>query len=179
MKLIKTLGLVIVLLVILAVVAGLFMDPQWRVERRTTVAAPAAEVYGFISRIPNWVKWTAWNPETYPGMQIAYSGPESGVGARQSWNDGAMTGYVEITAEEPGKHFDYLVSMDEGKHQMSCRLAVAAVEGGSKVNWSCSGEVGGNPLDRLMMAAYRPMMGKDFEKGLGNLQQRYAAEPKP
>lgn len=177
MRLLKTLGLAIVLLIILAVVAGLFMDPLWRVERRTNVAAPAAEVYGFISRIPNWVQWTAWNTEAYPDMQISYSGPASGVGARQSWDDGAMSGYVEITAEEPGKHFDYLVSMEGGRHQMSCRLAVTPDTGGSAVVWSCSGDSGGNPIDRLMMAAYRPMIGKDFETGLSNLQQRYAGGP--
>ena len=156
-----------------AAVAGLFMDSQWQVERRAIVKAAPADVFGYISRIHSWQEWTAWNTKAYPEMKISYSGPASGVGARQSWDDGAMTGHVEVTAQGPGRQFDYIVSMDEGKYQMDCSMAVEPAAAGSEVRWSCSGDSGGNPFSRLMMAAYKPMIGKDFEKGLANLEQRY------
>lgn len=174
MKLLKTLILVILLLTVMAVIAGLFMDPQWRVERRAQMTAPAATVYAYISRIRSWQEWTAWNTEVYPQMQISYSGPERGVGARQSWDDGSMAGHVQITAEDPGRRFEYVVSMEEGKHEMNCSLAVQPADAGSEVIWGCAGDSGGNPLSRLMMATYKPMIGQDFEKGLDNLQQRYS-----
>ncbi len=174
MKLIKTLLLMTVLIVLGAVVTGLFMNPLWQVERQAIVAAPKAQVFGYMSALPNWAEWTAWNKEAYPDMQLTYSGPASGVGARQSWNDGAMSGYVEVTAQEPGQSLDYLVSMEGGKQAMDCRLAVSGQEGNTAVSWSCRGDAGGNPLDRLMMAAYRPMIGRDLEIGLARLQQRYS-----
>ncbi|MDX1496502.1 MAG: SRPBCC family protein [Salinisphaeraceae bacterium] len=174
MKLIKTLILAIIVLAILAVVAGLMMDSQWRVERRAVVNADPTTVYADISRIRGWQEWTAWNTEAYPDMQISYSGPERGVGARQSWDDGAMTGTVEITAVQPNKGFDYVVSMEEGKYQMQCSMQVAPADAGAEVIWACEGDSGGNPFSRLMMAAYKPMIGKEFETGLNNLQQRHA-----
>ncbi|MGB1581061.1 MAG: SRPBCC family protein [Nevskiales bacterium] len=174
MRLIKTLILAIIFLVIVAVVAGLFMSPQWQVERRAVVNAAPATVYADISNIRGWKDWTAWNTEAYPDMQISYSGPERGVGAKQSWDDGAMTGYVEITEVTAGERFRYVVSMDEGKHEMDCSMAVAPAQQGSEIRWGCSGNSGSNPLSRLMMAAYKPMIGKDFETGLANLVARYS-----
>lgn len=173
MKLIKTLVLASILLVIIVVVAGFFMDSQWRVERRGSVPAPSAQLYGYMSTLPNWAQWTAWNREAYPDMQLTYSGPEAGVGARQSWSDGAMSGYVEVTAVVPGQSLDYLVSMEGGEHTMDCRLAVEAADSGSNVLWLCSGDSGSNPLDKLMMAAYRPMIGRDFEIGLARLREHF------
>ena len=88
-----------------------------------------------------------------------------------------MTGHVEITEVGPGHRFDYIVSMDEGKHQMDCEMSVVPADGGSLVNWLCEGDSGGNPLNRLAMAAYKPMIGQDFDKGLVRLKQRYAKQP--
>ena len=173
MKLIKTLILASILLLLIAVAAGFFMDPQWQVERRGNVPAPVATVYNYMSTLPNWAQWTAWNTEAYPDMQLAYTGPAAGVGARQSWSDGAMSGYVEVTAVEPGKNLDYLVSMEDGKSTMDCRLSVEPAATGSTVLWLCSGNSGSNPLDKIMMAAYRPMIGRDFEIGLARLRQHF------
>lgn len=175
MRLIKTLLLALLMLVALILMAGFFMDAQWRVERRTQVNAPADAVYRYISHIPHWPEWTAWNPEAYPEMQITHSGPTAGVGARQSWDDGAMRGYLEVTAATAGSHFDYLVSMDEGRHRMDCRLTVSEAPEGSQVTWACQGDSGNSPLQRLLMAAYRPMIGKDLEAGLRRLSDRYRA----
>ena len=175
MKLIKTLLLITVLILAGAVITGLFMNPAWQVERQAVVTAPVKAVYGYISKLPNWSQWTAWNKEAYPDMQLTYSGPEVGVGARQSWNDGAMSGYLEVTTVDAGKSLDYLVSMEDGKHSMDCRLAVAPMDAATVVSWLCRGDSGGNPLDRLMMAAYKPMIGRDFEIGLARLQQHFQA----
>lgn len=175
MKLLKTLLLMTVLILAAAVIAGFFMNPQWQVERQAVVTAPPNAVYGYISTLPNWSQWTAWNKEAYPDMQLTYSGPQAGVGARQSWNDGAMSGYLEVTAIDAGESLDYLVSMDGGKHSMDCRLAVSKLDSATAVRWLCRGDSGGNPLDRLMMAAYKPMIGRDFEIGLARLQQHFQA----
>ncbi len=176
MKLLKTLVIALLLLMLMVVVAGMFMDSQWQVERRGRVTAPVAKVYEYISTIRQWSEWTAWNKEAYPQMQLTYSGPDTGVGARQTWHDGAMGGFVEITAVVPGQSLDYVVNMDSGTHAMQCRLAVEPAGEAATVIWRCSGDSGGNPLDRLMMAAYKPMIGRDFEIGLARLQQQFQAQ---
>jgi hypothetical protein len=53
-------------------------------------------------------------------------------------------------------------------------LGVIAFEpgaaGATRVTWTNSGEVGGNPLKHYLAAAMDHMMGPDLEQGLANLK---------
>lgn len=160
----------------IALLASLLMSSEWRVERSAEVPARPSKVMAFISLLPNWPEWTVWNTENIPELKVSYSGPNWGVGARQSWHDGAMVGVLEVTDYDPGKYMEYNVDMDNGEFVMQCRIETVPVLTHSRVTWTCWGDTGGNPVDKLMMAAFKPLIGKDFQGGLDRLVERFGKQ---
>lgn len=165
-------SLILVTALIAAVLIGGFLTPsEWRSESKTTVSAPVSAVFEQVNTLQNWPNWTPWDSETYPDLSITYSGEVSGVGARYQWFDGAMNGELYITQSVPNQAVLYTVVMDDGEFEMDCGFEF--VDGQSvEVTWGCGGDSGSNPVQRLMMKLYEPMMRKDFELGLQNLKAK-------
>lgn len=167
--------LVLVTAFIAAVLIGGFMTPSaWRSEANIQIQAPLSTVYQQVNTLNQWPSWTAWNPEVYPDLSISFSGPESGVGARYQWFDGAMHGEVAIHAASINESINYTVTMDDGEFEMDCGFTFSD---GSPVSvqWACWGDSGSNPVARLMMKFYEPMMQKDFDIGLQQLKAKLEA----
>lgn len=177
MKLLKILALIAGTLAVLVVGAGLMIEPRWTVERSAQVRAAPATVVAYVGELRNWVEWTVWTREKYPDMQLEFPGPTSGLGAVQKWHDGSMSGELEITEFQPESHLEYAIEMDEGRWQFNCRIAAVATAEGkavSVVTWSCSGDSGANPVNRIMQKLFEPMMGSDFQQGLDKLARRFS-----
>ncbi len=163
------------LALLLAGLAGwtLTLDSQWRVERSIDIAAPPGPVFAYVSLLRNWPEWTAWTPAEYPDLQYQFSGPEWGVGATQRWHDGAMRGELRVTEFLPGEYLEYQLQMQDGKTRLRGSLRIEPAGQGSRLRWSCWGESGSSPIDKLLIRAYLPMIGRDFDRGLRNLQARF------
>lgn len=169
MKFFKGFAIFFALVLLIAAVAGFLMGSEWEVKRQTVVPAPIDQVADYTTTIPNWQKWTVWNSENYPEMKIVNAGPEQGPGAIQRWDDGAMVGELKVTSWNAPNKMDYNVNMDNGAFVMDCSLEFAAASAGTEVTWRCWGDTGLNPFNRLMTAAYEPIIGKDFQGGLDKL----------
>lgn len=167
--------LVLVTAFIAAVLIGGFLTPsEWRSESSIEIEAPITDVYEQVNTLKHWPSWTAWNPEVYPDLQITFSGAESGPGARYQWFDGAMHGELAIHQAAANESITYTVTMDDGEFEMDCGFTFA--DGAAvSVQWACWGESGNNPVARLMMKFYEPMMRKDFERGLQQLKAKLEA----
>lgn len=163
-------SLILVTALIAAILIGGFMTPsEWRSEAKTQVSAPMNEVFEQVNTLSNWPSWTAWNPETHPELSISFSGEAAGRGARYQWFDGAMHGELVITESVPNQSIRYTVVMDDGEFEMDCGFEFTDGDRVA-VTWSCGGDSGSNPVARLMMKMYEPMMRKDFELGLQQLK---------
>lgn len=173
MKVLKILGAIAAVLVVAVVAAGLMLEGPYTVERSNTVKAPPDQVMAYVGDLRNWNEWTVWTREAYPEMKVEYPGATSGEGAIQKWNDGSMDGQLEVTAFEPGSQMEYVLDMDHGNWRMRCRIGAVPVDAGSVVTWACSGDAGKNPVNRIMMAIFKPMIGDDFQGGLDKLAVRF------
>ncbi len=177
MKLIKILVVLAAILAAGVVGAGLLIEPRWTVERSAAVKATPEAVLAYVGELRHWNEWTVWTKEKYPDMTVEHPGPTSGVGAVQKWHDGSMEGEIEITEFRPDSHLEYALDMDRGRWQMNCRIAAVAVtdtEPGSVVTWSCAGDSGGNPVNRIMQKIFEPLIGEDFQNGLDRLARRFS-----
>src|SRR5713101_409319 len=101
MKILKWILIVVLALLAVLVIGGYLLSPRFTVSRSITINAPADKVDSFVANPRGWKQWSVWNRRD-PAMQIEYSGPESGTGAKWSWKsksqgDGTMT----FTATEP------------------------------------------------------------------------------
>lgn len=163
------LGIVVLIAVFLGI--GLLLPSTFRVERSVMIAAPADKVYGLISAPAQWKQWTVWNQRD-PNMQIAYSGPPQGQGAKWSWQSASEgNGEMEFVAVVPNESLTYRLTFPDFGMQSTGKMHVRPQDGGVRVSWSNEGDMGTNPVSRWFGLFMDRMIGPDFEAGLANLKR--------
>jgi hypothetical protein len=83
MKWLKRAVLTVAAIIALLLGIGLLLPSGFKVQRSVVVNAPAARVYPLIADPRQWKNWAVWNQRD-PAMQMQYSGPDSGTGAKWS-----------------------------------------------------------------------------------------------
>ena len=161
-----TLGAVLLLLLL----GGLFIPSEYSVQRSTVINASPKKIYDLVVEPKQWAKWAVWNRRD-PDMKITYSGPPFGMGARWSWvSKSEGTGSMEFTRVEPDRAVEYAISFPDFGMRSSGALRLEPSGNATKITWTNSGDVGGNPLKHYLAAMMDRMVGPDFEGGLANLK---------
>lgn len=166
--------LFILLALLAAFVAGGFLLPsQVHVERSLTVARPPATVFTLLNGFGSFRQWSPWM-QTDPNAEYHYSGPESGVGARMSWNgDPALVGegWQEVVESEPYERV--AMDLDFGIQGVAKSVfSINAEPPGSRVTWTFDIDVTeeqswlGGLLGRYFGLFLDDWVGADFEEGL-------------
>lgn len=170
MKWVKRILLGVVSLVVVLAAVGLVLPAKFRLERSVTIAAPAGKVYPLIAAPAQWTRWSVWTQRD-PKMQIEYSGPAAGVGARWTWrSETEGNGTMEFTDALPGEKLTYRLSFPDMGMQSTGQLRIEPQGTGVRVSWSNEGEMGANPLNRWFGLFMDRLVGPDFEDGLKNLK---------
>lgn len=177
----KKLGIaagVVVLLVAALVGYASTRPDSYTVERSRTYEVPAATVWGIVSDMNQFPKWSPWQ-KMDPAMRIAVEGTPASVGHKYTWvsEAGAGKGSMTVTAVEPGKRMDIALSFLEPFPSEAVTAYIVSEEGGkATMTWTMTGQ---NNLGAKVMGLFmsmESMIGKDFEDGLANLD-KVVAEP--
>ena len=156
------------------------MADTFTVERRRTISAPADRIYLLLEDFQQWLRWSPWEGLD-PDLERAYGGSERGVGATYAWsgNRKAGAGRMEITEVEE----DRLVRLDleftkpfKSKNVQTFALTPVG-DDRTEVVWTMTG-----PRPLLMKVFgfvfnMDKLVGKDFEKGLANLDEAARQQP--
>jgi uncharacterized protein YndB with AHSA1/START domain len=172
MKTLKKLLLGLVALVLGLVAVSFFMPKTYRVERAVVIRAKPEAVFPLLADLKQWPKWGVWH-ERDPAMTFVYSPVTTGVGAFSDWKSKTEgNGKATVTAVEPLKSVTYTLEMpDQGMMGVGV-LAVAPGENGAlRVSTTMTGELGMNPMMRLMGPFLDKMIGPDFEAGMAKLKR--------
>lgn len=167
------------ILIALAIVIGAFLltaalkSPDFRVSRTLRMEAPPAAIFPHVNNLR---KWEAWSPydKRDPTMKRTYEGPESGVGAKYTWNGNNQVGEGSSTIGESRP--DELVKIDLEFRRPFSGTSVArfsfAPEGNNStaVTWSLEGKHAFIPRAMGLIMSMDKMIGGDFEVGLANLK---------
>jgi polyketide cyclase/dehydrase/lipid transport protein len=172
----------IILIGLIAVIGVLAIVIQMQpaafvIERSAQIQAPASVIYPHIAgpRAMN-----QWSPFALgdPQMQIEYSGPESGVGARSDWQskqmgNGGMTVTEAKADQEVTMRLDFLTPM---KQTNTARFTLTPEGSGTRVTWSMSGNSNfvGKAFGLLMNTD--KMVGGMFEQGLASMKKLAESE---
>lgn len=157
-------------LVMLFLLAGFLLPSGYSAQRSVTINAPVEKVYPLVANVKAWKQWTVWNQRD-PNMQLSYSGPDSGVGAKWAWKSKSEgNGAMEFTAAEPNKRIAYALQM-EGMTPAPGDIKFEPAGNGTKVTWYMSGDAGMNPMMRWFGYFMDRLVGPDFEAGLANLKK--------
>ena len=176
MKILKWLVLAVLGLIALLVIGGYALSPRFVVTRNIVIDAPVDKVYALVVDPRSWKRWSIWNQRD-PQMQIEYSGPPSGVGAKWSWKsksegDGAMT----FTIAEPNRRVGFDLYFPDFDTTSKGELVFSLEGSATKVVWTMNGDMGNNPLHHWFALGADRMVGNDFEAGLAQLK-RVAEQP--
>jgi hypothetical protein len=175
------------ILLALVVLVGAFFayaatrPDSYRVERATSIDAPAEVVFAQLEDFKGWAAWSPWE-RLDPNMKKAFHGPPKGVGAAYSWegNDKVGKGKMTITESRPPVEVKYrlefvepFASTADTTFTLSPREDRAV-----EVRWAMEGK------NNLMAKAFGvfmdmdKMIGADFERGLASLKTVAEAEAK-
>lgn len=148
-------------------------SPHYEISREIAIAAPPEKVFPYLngSRLAD--AWMPWK-EIDPASRNTFSGPESGVGARTSWEGGKQMGVgsAEITASEANRRVEIKLEYVKPMAMKQVAEYLLRPEGsGSVVVWRVTGK---NTFAGRLFCFFvnmDKMVGGSFEKGLANLKR--------
>ncbi|MEM8780579.1 MAG: SRPBCC family protein [Cyanobacteria bacterium P01_G01_bin.49] len=158
------------------VVVGLILPSQVHVERKITINSRPQKIYPLIANFKQWNKWSPW-AKIDPNADFKIVG--RGLKQKMFWSsDDPHVGRGSqefITADKPTHIKTHL---DFGKQGMAdASFDLIAENEATEVIWSLDTDMRqGVPIYMKPFGAYLgffmdSMVGKDYEKGLNNLQK--------
>jgi len=153
------------------VLGGFFIPATFVVTRSIVIKAPPKKIYDLVVEPRQWARWSAWNRRD-PNMKITYKGPPFGMGARWEWDSRSEgAGNIEFTRVEPDRAVEYTLFFAGYNMKSSGELRLEPQGDSTRVTWTSSGDVGGNPLKHYLAMTMDRMVGPDFEAGLAHLKE--------
>jgi hypothetical protein len=136
-------------------------------------------VFPYLNNLHAFNGWSPW-AQRDPNLQVTYSGPDQGKGARIDWTSNERSvgpGSMEIAESQPNRHVDLGASLNglEG----TSYYEVTPSGSGSKVVWGFSYDTGTNPLRRWKGLMLDRFVGTEFQTGLAALKERIESERRP
>ncbi|MCI0358996.1 MAG: SRPBCC family protein [Planctomycetaceae bacterium] len=162
---------VVLLAIVLAVVIA--MKPaDFRITRRTTIAAPAAAVFPHVNDLSKWRAWSPWE-KLDPDLKRTYEGPAAGQGASYAWSGNSKVGEGRMTITDSRASDLVRLRLEFLRPFKATNTSEFTFEPNGNqtvVTWSMDG------CNSFMGKAFSLVMnmdkliGSDFEKGLESLK---------
>jgi hypothetical protein len=171
------LGLLTLGLILVGVAFAL--PSQVTVARSIVINAPESATFPYLNNLHKFADWAPWTTRD-PELRIAYSGPESGKGARAKWESSKPaigTGVMEIYESEPNNRVDLVVDLNglEG----TSFYDIAPSGSGSKVTWGFGYNAGTSPIGRWKGLMLDRLIGPEFQVGLVKLKEKVETDRAP
>lgn len=168
MKVLKIIVITFVAMIAVLLIVTAFLPSDMIVERTMEIEAPPRVVFNQVNDFRNWENWS-YRFEMDPHMQVSYSGPESGEGAKYDWVSDSVSvgeGSMIIMESEPDKLIKTELSFFGEKFGEGTWNFVNK-EGKTIVNWQMVGELGF--FKRWVKNTMEQIVGENFQKGLDKL----------
>jgi hypothetical protein len=144
-----------------------------RVQRSTSIEAPAEAIFPLINDFHQWRSWSPYEDKD-PAMKRSYDGAERGKGAVYAWDGDKNVGSGRMEILEASAPQKIIIKLDfftpfEGHN--TAEFTMLPQGNGTYVTWLMHGPA--RFLTRLIQVFMNldRMIGKDFEAGLANLKK--------
>lgn len=183
MRIIKYIFFGLLVLTGLLLLISVFLPKQVHVERSETIKAEAAVIYSLVNNPKTYNDWMPWN-KMDKAMQIAFTGPQTGVGAGYSWKSEKRevgSGSLRITENSENEFVKLAMDFHENGNGTG-EFMLKPVNGNTKVTWSMNSKFTGNffktAIGKYMGLFMDKLVGPSFEQGLNDIK-KIAESPKP
>jgi uncharacterized protein YndB with AHSA1/START domain len=177
MGLLKNLIIAIAVVLILLLVVAFFLPATFSVQRSAILAAPAEQVYAKFATPRTWARWSAWTTQADSTLVYTYAGPDSGMGAIMKFTAKKMgNGELQIVEAVPGQAVGYELRMTGSGMVVHGRVAFEAAEGGTRITWHDTGNLGKNVLLRYLGPMLDKSLAAAYEKSFAGLRREAKGE---
>ena len=163
-------ALVLVIAAFLVVVAA--QPSEFRVERTTTMAAPADVVFTQVNDLHKWDAWSPW-AKLDPDAKVTFAGPDAGKDAAMSWSGNDKVGEGKMTIVESHPNDAIKIEVDFTKpFEGSIGSEFGFKPNGNKtdVSWAMTGHRTFVQKAFCLVMNGDKMLSGDIEKGLAQLK---------
>ena len=169
MKIFKFCLLPIMVLLLGTFIVGMFMPEEWNVEVRVEIKATPAEIHAQLATPKLWPEWLA--PDQKQGLEFAFEGEESGVGAVMITSGNGANIRWEITASDPqrGVWFDEVL---EGNANAKGAITLEPLGNSTLVTWLDRGSIGDSPVMHLFHPLMESRLTEGFRANLESLKAK-------
>jgi uncharacterized protein YndB with AHSA1/START domain len=186
MKALKITGITILTLVVIATVVLAVMSPKSHLERSIVINASPAAVYEELVNFKKFAEWSPWS-KIDPQMKQTFEGPETGVGAKMSWqseNPDVGNGSQWIIEAEENKRVKNGMNFSIMEGNFVAEFILEPTADGTKVTWTYDGDVSNTATMNAAMGKFfgafmDSMLGPSYEQGLDALKRRVEGKPAP
>ena len=175
-KLLKVVGVVLLILAVVFLVMGLTQPKDITVVRSIVIKAPQSTVFHQISKFTNWPNWSPWI-DIEPEVNLSYEGVDGQPGSSYTWlGDETGSGKMTNTGIENGQlNFDlHFIKPWEGKAIGFLKTEITPAQE-TKVIWSLTIH-SSFPMNAIGFIT-RNMVGNDFTHGLQLLKTYTESHP--
>ena len=161
----------LLMIILGAFIVSLFLPATVKVVRIRVIPATPAVIFAQINNVHNWENWSPWHALD-PHMKLHYTDNDTGEGAAYSWeseNRQIGKGAMKITLSKPNEQIATEMNFMEQRLSKST-FKLEQVDTGTSVTWTLTAELGQHPVKKLMGLLMDKWVGKDFERGLANLE---------
>lgn len=153
------------LLILAAIIVGVFLPARGQVQREILIDAPAATVYVLASdarRLPDWLPWIG-----------RVAGSEPGPGRREAgtvlrWDDGAFgSGSLSLVEREPYERV--VIALERGTDEARLTLSLDETERGTSARATYATDFGIDLWARFNGLFMESRAGETLERGLAEL----------
>ncbi|MEO5890732.1 MAG: SRPBCC family protein [Ferruginibacter sp.] len=171
MKILKKIGLAILIIIAIPLTIALFVKKEYNVEREVVINKPGKEVFDYVKHLKNQDNYSKWVMMD-PNMKKDFRGTDGTVGFVYAWdgNKDAGKGEQEIKNINEGVSMDVEVRFEkpmEGTARTPI-ITEALSANQTKVKWSMQGK-NKYPLN-FMNLFIDKILGKDLETSLTTLK---------
>ncbi len=181
-KLLQIILFVFAALIAVFVSGGFLLPSDFTIEVEAEVEAPLENMFALANAPATWVEWSAWSLDSMPDMKSTYTGPDSGKGARWSWQQEMGNGWLQITESAENQRIGYELVFGDATKPWTGSILFAPSGDKTLVRWSFGGDLGNNLLGRWMMLGMVDVMEEEHSKGIEGLAaaaQERVAVPQP
>ncbi len=174
MKRIRSILALVLILVAIPLVAAIFVQKDFVVERSVLIEKPKDEVFEYVKHLKNQNNYGKWNLID-PDMKNTYTGEDGTVGFINAWeseNDSVGIGEQEILKIVEGERMDTELRFIKPFEATNLASIFTSAEGDAqtKVTWELRGSFP-YPMNLMMLFMdLEGQVGQDFEEGLQNLK---------
>ena len=169
MKILKTIGVVLLILFALIIAISSFAPSRMKLEESILIKAKPQVIFDELNDLKKWPDWSAWSQKD-KDIKWSFSDPSYGQGASMSWESSMVgSGKQAIEVSDPNRHVITKLNFSGWQGDNYESFFIEEVPEGSKVTRSLEGAEFQFFLRGFGILMHK-MVKKDYQQGLENLK---------